>query len=181
MALVLKSFSIAWMVSIALAGTSKNARADASLARLKGWLDAAVIPDGRALSTLTAIPFVFRTTNAKKSCEGVVKNTAAFAAWARCFREEEDLPLVEFQNGGELHVPAKTEAAPRPFRAFTKQVRARGTWQDAYFAGEGFNVWFRYLVTADGRIAALFLDWDIISIAATPWNPVLRSGNSSRG
>jgi hypothetical protein len=39
-------------------------------------------------------------------------------------------------------------------------VTAPGTWKDATFLGDGFTVWLRYLVAADGKIAALLLDWN---------------------
>jgi hypothetical protein len=137
----------------------KSAAADQSDDRLKAWLSAAASPDSKVLAALTAVPFDFRTTNKKKFCEGVVKNEGAFSAWARCFRKASDLLLADFQNGRELGVPSPVETAPKEFSAFAQRVKVKGTWADATFAGDGFTVRFRYLVTKDGRMAALFVDW----------------------
>jgi hypothetical protein len=132
---------------------------DASRGRLKKWLAEASTKGDEAPSS-TAIPFEFRTTNAKKECEGTFKDSKALASFWRCFKKAESDLLTDFQNGGEVGPPSPAGAPPKSLARLAKKIKTPGTWAQGVVAGDGMNTRFLFLTTESGQIAALLVDVD---------------------
>jgi len=126
---------------------------------LKSWLTEASTK-AEVVPTLTAMPFEYRTTNAKKQCEGTFKDSKALAGWWKCFKKAEDYLLTDFQNGGEVEPPSPAGSPPKSLARLAKRIKTHATWAQGNVTGDGMTSHFMFLTTDTGQIAALLVDFD---------------------
>jgi hypothetical protein len=145
---------------ILIGGLTSPGHADeeASRRQLKDWL-ADASSKGDVAPKLTATPFEYRTTNAKKRCEGIYKDSHALAEWWKCFKKAEDYVLTDFQNGGEVQPLSPPAPPPKSLAKLAKRITTPGTWAQGIFVGDGMNSHFLFLTTESGQIAALLVDF----------------------
>jgi hypothetical protein len=154
------SRSIYLIVPIVLiGGLTSPGHADDNVSRglLKNWLTEASTK-AEVAPSLTATPFEYRTTNAKKRCEGSFKDSKALASWWKCFKKAEDYLLTDFQNGGEVEALSPAGPPPKSLAKLAKRIKTPGTWTQGIFVGDGMNSQFFFLTTESGQIAVLLVD-----------------------
>jgi hypothetical protein len=138
----------------------------ADLSVAKDWLAAAAKGSGSMSESSMGLPFTYRTTNKIKKCEGAVRDQAALAKWASCFRDDQKLLLKEIRSGNELQAASPRAADPKQLRAMAKSIPGDGSWLPAFINGDGITFTFLFKLNhSDGgtKITAVLLEEEVES------------------
>jgi hypothetical protein len=147
---------LAWLASFPASAFADDA---AGRGRLKSWLTEAS-KKGAGAPGSTAMPFEYRTTNVKKQCEGIFKDSKALASWWKCFKKAEDYLLTDFQNGGDVEPPSPAGPPPKSLSKLAEKIKTPGTWAQGIVVGDGMSSRFLFLTNESGQITALLVDVD---------------------
>jgi hypothetical protein len=117
------------------------------------WLRALKTGD---VAALTALPFAYATTRAKKSCEGKLKTAEALERWVACVRKAEATWLAELDIPGEPPL-AEGGTDGAKLAALMKRLAPAPSWARTSMSRDGVVYAFR-LAVADDRVTAFALD-----------------------
>jgi hypothetical protein len=109
-----------------------------------------------SIATMTALPFAYATTRAKKACEGKLKTVEALERWVACVRRAEAVWLAELDVPGEPPL-AEGGADGARLAALMKRLAPPASWVRTSMSRDGVMYAFR-LAVADDRVAAFALD-----------------------
>ncbi len=155
------SITLALVTGAVFPGPARADR-DGAFTVASEWLSNVRANDAKGVSAATTVPFLYRTTNRRKKCEGEVKDVAALNRWLECFRKSQNLLIEELAAADGVALSPGGGAVPTKLSQMKKSVTGDGMWVQAFLNGDGISYGFLIFVTKPpsgrGQVKAVLID-----------------------
>jgi hypothetical protein len=138
-----------------------------AVAAAKAWIETLKSKDLNKVSANSGLPFAYKTTDKKKTCDGVADDASKRTALIECVLAREKLMIDELTEADEMKFKAiAVRQIPAELKRIVSAPGSNERLVTSYLNGDGVTFTFVFLIGASGGKAvtrAVFVDTEFHS------------------